>query len=182
MPYLNTFSRSVFSFTLIFVTDDSSLFHFIRKWNKQKEIPWWDLSIYLRRKKKCRFGKGISKMVVWLENVFKGTCGCSFHCLRNFVDKRILFGGHSMTLTHSSNRLLHKSVTTIFLIMSYSAFPAILWQILKSDFERKQSKTDYPKNIWKEEQCVHGFLGLGYMHFSEKKLQKSTNVLACRSS
>ena len=28
--------------------------------------------------------------------------------------------------THSSNRLLHESVSTIFLIMTYSAFPAIL--------------------------------------------------------
>ena len=131
--------------TLIFVTDDSSLFHFIGKWNEQKEILWWNSNIYLRHKKKCRFGKEISKMVVWSENVFKGTCGCSFHCLRNFVDKRSLFGGHSMTLTHSSNRLLHKSVSTVFLIMSHSDFPAVLWQILKSHFERKQSKTDYPQ-------------------------------------
>ena len=59
--------------------------------------------------------------------------------------------------THSSDRLLHKSVPTIFLIMSYSVFAAILWQILKSHFERKRSKTDYPKNIWKKEKCVHGF-------------------------
>ena len=58
---------------------------------------------------------------------------------------------------HSFNRLLHKSVHTIFLIMSYSAFAAILWQILKSHFERKQSKTDYPKSNWKEAKCVHGF-------------------------
>ena len=48
---------------------------------------------------------------------------------------------------------------TIFLIMSYSAFAAILWQILRSHFERKQSKKDYPRNIWKEEKCVHDFLG-----------------------
>ena len=101
--------------------------------------------------------------------MFKGTCGCSFHCLRNFVDKRILFGGHSMTLIHSSNRLLHKSVPTIFLIMSYSAFAAILWQILKSHFERKQSKTDYPKNIWKEEKCVHGFFGSWLYAFQWEK-------------
>ena len=61
--------------------------------------------------------------------------------------------------THSSNRLLRKSMPKIFLIMSYSAFAAILWQILKSYFERKRSKRDYPKNIWKEEKCVHGFFG-----------------------
>ena len=71
--------------------------------------------------------------------------------------------------THSSNRLLHKSVPTIFLIMSYSAFAAILWQILKSHFERKQSKTDYPKNIWKEEKCVHGFFGSWLYAFQWEK-------------
>ena len=60
--------------------------------------------------------------------------------------------------THSSNKLLHKSVL-IFLVMSYSTFAAILWQILKSHFERKQSKTDYLKNIWKEEKCIHDFFG-----------------------
>ena len=61
--------------------------------------------------------------------------------------------------THSSNRLLHKSVATIFLIMSYSAFAAILWLILKSHFQQKLSKTYYPKNIWKEEKCILGFFG-----------------------
>ena len=71
--------------------------------------------------------------------------------------------------THNSNRLLHKSVPTIFLIMSYSAFAAILWQILKSHFERKQSKTDYPKNIWKEEKCVHGFFGSWLYAFQWEK-------------
>ena len=84
--------------------------------------------------------------------------------------------------THSSNRLLHKSVPTIFLIMSYSAFAAILWQILKSHFEQKLSKTDYPKNIWKEEKCAHGFLGLGYMHFSEKKVEVKRRLESCMSS
>ena len=49
--------------------------------------------------------------------------------------------------THSPNRLLHKKVPAIFLIMSYSVIVAILRQILKSHFERKQSQTDYSKNI-----------------------------------
>ena len=71
--------------------------------------------------------------------------------------------------THSSNRLLHKSVPTSFLIMSYSAFGAILWQSLKSHFEQKQSKTDYPKNIWKEEKCVHGFFGSWLYAFQWEK-------------
>ena len=70
--------------------------------------------------------------------------------------------------THTSNRLLHKSVPTIFLIMSYSAFAAILWEILKSHFEQ-QSKTDYPKNIWKEEKCVHGFFGSWLYAFQWEK-------------
>ena len=67
----------------------------------------------------------------------------------------------SFLQTHSFNRLLHKSMPTIFLIMSYSAFAAMLWQILKSHFERKQSKTDYPKNIWEEEKCYHKCIGAG---------------------
>ena len=64
---------------------------------------------------------------------------------------------------------MHKIVPTIFLIMSYSGFAAILWQILKSHFERKQSKTDYPKNIWKEEKCVHGFFGSWLYAFQWEK-------------
>ena len=71
--------------------------------------------------------------------------------------------------TRSSNRLLHKSVPTNFLIISYSAFATILWQILKSNFERKQSKTDYPKNIWKEEKCVHNFFGSWFYAFQWEK-------------
>ena len=53
--------------------------------------------------------------------------------------------------------------------MSYSAFATILWQILKSHFERKQSKTDYPKNIWKEEKCVHNFFGSWFYAFQWEK-------------
>ena len=59
---------------------------------------------------------------------------------------------HTLFQETAAQKLAHD-----FLIMSYSAFAAILWQILKSHFERKQSKTDYPKNIWKEEKCVQGF-------------------------
>ena len=71
--------------------------------------------------------------------------------------------------THISNRLLHKSVPTVFLIMSYSALEAILWQILKSHFERKQSEKDYPKIIWKEEKRVHGFFGSWLYAFQWEK-------------
>ena len=81
--------------------------------------------------------------------------------------------------THSSSRLLHKSMLTIFLIMSYSAFAAILWQILSSHFERKQLKTDYPKNVWKEEKCVHGFLGSWLYAFQwEKTIENHKHVSA----
>ena len=80
---------------------------------------------------------------------------------------------------HSSNRLLHKSVHTIFLIMSCSAFAAILWQILKSHFERKQSKTDYPKNIWEEEKCDHGFFGSWLYAFQwEKTIENHKYIVA----
>ena len=71
--------------------------------------------------------------------------------------------------THISNRLLHKSVPMVFLIMSYSALEAILWQILKSHFERKQSEKDYPKIIWKEEKRVHGFFGSWLYTFQWEK-------------
>ena len=58
---------------------------------------------------------------------------------RILLMKEFLCGGHSMNFkndhlkmvdlkfcTHSSNRLLHKIVPTVFLIMTYSAFAAIL--------------------------------------------------------
>ena len=81
--------------------------------------------------------------------------------------------------THSSSRLLYKSMLTIFLVMSYSAFAAILWQILSSHFERKQLKTDYPKNVWKEEKCVHGFLGSWLYAFQwEKTIENHKHVSA----
>ena len=62
-------------------------------------------------------------------------------------------------LHNSSNRLLHKSVHTMFLIMSYSAFAAIRLQILKSHFEQKQSKTDYQKKIERKKNASTVFFG-----------------------
>ena len=79
--------------------------------------------------------------------------------------------------THSFHRLLHKSVPTSFLIMSYSAFTAILWQILRSHFERKQSKTDYPKHIWKEKRCVRGFFGSWLYAFQWEKTIKNNKYI-----
>ena len=73
-------------------------------------------------------------------------------------------------LHNSSNRLLHKSVHTMFLITSYSAFVAIRLQILKSHFEQKQSKRDYQKKLKGRKMHPRFFLVLGYMHFSEKRL------------
>ena len=172
--------------TLIFVTDDFSLFHFIGKWNEQKEIPWWNWNIYLRRKKKCRFEKEISKKVVLSENVFKVLAVAVFMVRGILLIKDFYVLDTQMIdlkfCTHSSNRLLHKSVSTIFLIMTYSALPAILWQILKSHFERKQSKTDYPKNIWKEEKCVHGFFWVLVMCISVRKNYIKPHMCWCRSS
>ena len=76
--------------------------------------------------------------------------------------------------THSSNRLQHKSVPPIFLTMSYSAFAAIL---LKSHFDRKQSKTDYPRNIWKDEKDVHGFFGSWLYVFQwEKTIENHKSI------
>ena len=85
--------------------------------------------------------------------------------------------------THNSNRLLYKSMPTIFLVMSYSVFVVILWKILKSHFEPKQSKTDCPKNILKEEKCVHVFLGsLLYTFKWEKNIEnhKCFGAGACK--
>ena len=52
--------------------------------------------------------------------------------------------------THSSNRLLHKSVPTISLIIRYSAFAAILWQILQSHFEWNSQKQIIQKTFSKK--------------------------------
>ena len=49
-------------------------------------------------KKICRIDKEIWNMVVWSANVFKGTWSCSFHGSGNFVNKRFLCRGHSMSL------------------------------------------------------------------------------------
>ena len=85
------------------------------------------------------------------------------------------------THTRSSNSLLHKSVSKIFLIMSYSTFAAILWQILKPHFERKQSKTDYPKDIRKEEKCVHGFFGSWLYAFQWEKTIENHKYVGARA-
>ena len=71
--------------------------------------------------------------------------------------------------THSSNKLLHKSLPTIFLWMSYWAFAAMLWQILKSHFKRKQSKTDYPENIRKKKNDTTVFFGSWLYAFQWEK-------------
>ena len=78
--------------------------------------------------------------------------------------------------THSSNRLLHKSVPTIFLIMSYSAFAAILWQILKSHFERKQSKQIIQK-IFDKKKSVSSFFGSSLHAFSWEKTIENHNCV-----
>ena len=69
---------------------------------------------------------------------------------RSFGHKRLKL------FTHISNRVLNKNVPAFFLTMSHSSSIAIIWRVLKACFTWKQLKTDYSKNIWKEEN--HGFV------------------------
>ena len=84
---------------------------------------------------------------------------------------------HTLFQETAAQKLAHD-----FLIMSYSAFAAILWQILKSHFERKQSKTDYPKNIWKEEKSVDAFFWVLVICISVRKNYRKPQMCWCRSS
>ena len=70
-------------------------------------------------------------------------------------------------------RLLHKTVSTFFLIMSYSFF--FLAITLKAYFAWKQLKEDNSKNIWKEENRGHGFVCLLVGYISEKKIIENCN-------
>ena len=54
--------------------------------------------------------------------------------------------------------------------MSYSVFMLILCRILELRFERNQSKADYSKNCGKKKMRAQFCLGLGKMHFNEKKI------------
>ena len=60
--------------------------------------------------------------------------------------------------SHISNRVLNKNVPAFFLTMSHSSLIAIIWCVLKACFTWKQLKTDYSKNIWKEENHGRGFV------------------------
>ena len=65
--------------------------------------------------------------------------------------------------------------------MSYSVFAAILWQLLKSRFEQKQSKTDCPKIVWKERKGARGFFGEGSWFYAfqwEKTIENHKCVVA----
>ena len=53
--------------------------------------------------------------------------------------------------------------------MSYLFVTTILWRVLKMFFAQKQSKTDYSKNIRKEESCRHPFICLLVHCISVKK-------------
>ena len=64
---------------------------------------------------------------------------------RGFRHKRLKL------FTHISNRVLNKNVPAFFLTMSHSSLIAIIWRVLKACFTWKQLKTDYSKNIWKED-------------------------------
>ena len=59
---------------------------------------------------------------------------------------------------HISNRVLNKNMPVFFLTMSHAFLIAIIRWVLKAYFAWKQLKTDYAKNIWKEENHGHGFV------------------------
>ena len=103
----------------------------------------------------------------------KGIWCCNFHGSRNFARETFLGGEHMTSsstktalainfklFTHTSNRLLHKTVPAFLLIISHSFFIAIIRRVLKAYFAWKQLKVDYSKNIWKEENRGHGFVCL----------------------
>ena len=122
-------------------------------------------------------------VIIWSENIFKErVCCCNFHGYRNFAREKFLSGEHltsSSTKTaertnfkfcaNISNRLLQKTVTAFFLIMSYSFFIAITRRALKAYFAWKQLKVDYSKNIWKEENRGNGFICISVGCISVKK-------------
>ena len=110
----------------------------------------------------------------------KGIWCCSGY--RNFAREKFLGGEHltscSMRMaeginfklcTHISNRLLHKIVPALFLIISFLFFIAITRRALKAYFAWKQSKVDYSKNIWEEENRGHSFVFLLVGYISVKK-------------
>ena len=114
----------------------------------------------------------------------KRVCCCNFHGQRNFAREKFLFEEHLTSpstktaelSTNIFNRLLHKTVPTFFLIMSYSFFIAITRRALKAYFAWKQLKVDYSKNIWKEENCGDCFVCLLGGCISVKK-----NIEICNS-
>ena len=125
----------------------------------------------------------------------KGIWCCSFHGQRNFARVKCLGGEHLTSsstkmawrinfklCTHSSNRLLHKTVPAFFLIMNYSFFIAITRRALKAYFASRHLKVDYSKNTWKEENRGHGFVCLLVRYISVKKNYWKLQFCWCRSS
>ena len=103
----------------------------------------------------------------------KGIWCCSFHGSRNFARETFLGGEHMTSssmktakrinvklCTHISKRLLHKTMSQLFLIMSHSFFIAIIRRVFKAYSAWKWLKVDYSKNTWKEENRGHGFVYL----------------------
>ena len=112
----------------------------------------------------------------------------------NFTREKFLSGKHLTSSSkkmasrinckfyiHSLNRVLHKTVPTFFLIVSYSFFIAITWWALKAHFAWNQLKVDYSKNIWKEENCGHSFVCLLVGYISVKKNYWKLQFCCCRS-
>ena len=99
--------------------------------------------------------------------VLKRIWCCSFHVYSNFAREWFLDGKQftssstktAQTInfklsTHIFNRLLHKTISAFFLIMSCSFFIAIIWRVLKGYFSWKQWKNDYSKNVYKKKIAV----------------------------
>ena len=82
--------------------------------------------------------------------------------------------------THSSNKLLHKSVPTIFLIELFS-FCGNTLANFEITFWKITDKNRLSKKYLKRRKTSTVFLGLGYMHFSEKNYRKP-QMCWCRSS
>ena len=73
--------------------------------------------------------------------------------------------------------MLHKTMPTLFLIMSYSFFMAIIRRVFHVYFAWKQLKADYSKNILKEKNCGHGSVSLlvGCTSVKKKKMIEKGN-------
>ena len=91
-------------------------------------------------------------------------------CCRNFAKEMLI---NFKLCIHIFNRLLHKTVPAFFLTRVIYFFIAIIRQVLKAYYAWKQLKVDYSNNIWKEENCRHGFVSWLATYLWKKLLKTS---------